>query len=194
MVVQGCCGGLGVRKMEYGVSYSSFFFFFKNISLFLKRFYLFIFREKGRKGERGREKLRCKRHINRLPLTCPPLGTWPTTLEFALTGNRTRHLPVRRLVLSPLSHTSHSRVWSFFLGDEYFLNLTVVIVAWCCEYTENHWIIHFTWVNCSSIRLFFKCNFPANWGGWKTKVLVKNTSQIMEFLNSLYSVQYSSFK
>ena len=31
----------------------------------------------------------CKRNMDRLPLTCPQLGTWPTTQACALTGNRT---------------------------------------------------------------------------------------------------------
>ena len=49
------------------------------------RFYLFIFRERRREGER--ETLMCERYINRLPLTCPQLGTRPTTQACALTGN-----------------------------------------------------------------------------------------------------------
>ena len=68
---------------------------------FLKRFYLFIFRE----GE-GKEKER-ERNINVwLPLACPLLGTWPATQACALTGNQTGDPLVRRLVLNPLSHTS----------------------------------------------------------------------------------------
>ena len=39
--------------------------------------------------------------------SCAPLlGTWPATQASALTGNRTGDPLVRRLVLSPLSHTS----------------------------------------------------------------------------------------
>ena len=67
---------------------------------FLKRFYLFIFSQRGREEERGR-------NINVwLLFTCPPLGTWPTTQPCALTGNRTSDPLVRSLVLNPLSHTS----------------------------------------------------------------------------------------
>ena len=48
------------------------------------RFYLFIFRERGRKGER-------ERNINVwLPLKHPLLGTWPATWASALTGNQIR--------------------------------------------------------------------------------------------------------
>ena len=61
---------------------------------------LFIFREKGREGER-------ERNINVwLPPPPLPLGTWPATQACALTGNWTSHPLVRRPALSPLSHTS----------------------------------------------------------------------------------------
>ena len=73
---------------------AEFFFFFKD-------FYLFIFREKGREGERDGEKYQCVVSSN-----APPLGTWPTTQACALTGNRTGDPLVRRLTLNPLSHTS----------------------------------------------------------------------------------------
>ena len=65
-----------------------------------KRFYLFIFRERGRKGER-------ERNINVwLPLMHPLLGTWPATQACALTGNPTGDPLVGRLELNQLSHTS----------------------------------------------------------------------------------------
>ena len=41
-----------------------------------------------------------------LPLTCTTPGTWPATQACALTGKRSGDPLVRRLVLSPLSHTS----------------------------------------------------------------------------------------
>ena len=54
----------------------------------------------------GREKER-ERNINVwLPLTGPLLGTWPTTQTGALIGTRTSDPLVRRLALTPLSHTS----------------------------------------------------------------------------------------
>ena len=50
---------------------------------FFQRFYLFIFRERGREGER-------ERNISVwLPLAWPLLGIWPATQAWALTGNRT---------------------------------------------------------------------------------------------------------
>ena len=61
--------------------------------LFLKIFYLFIFRERGREGEREGEKHQSVRDwFNQsdndwLPLTCPRLGTWPETQARALPGN-----------------------------------------------------------------------------------------------------------
>ena len=48
---------------------------------FLKDFDLFLEREEGKEKER-------ERNINVWwPLTCPLLGTWPTTQACALTGN-----------------------------------------------------------------------------------------------------------
>ena len=71
--------------------------------LFFKTFYLFIFRERGREGER-------EAAINVwLPLMHPPLGTWPTIQACALTGNQTGDPLVRRLALSPLSYTSQGQ-------------------------------------------------------------------------------------
>ena len=51
-----------------------FFFFFLG-------FYLFIFRERIKEGEREGE------NINWLPLTHPQLGTWHAAQACALTGN-----------------------------------------------------------------------------------------------------------
>ena len=68
---------------------------------FLKIFYTFIL-VRGRERERERE-----RNMSVwLPLVCSLLGTWPTTQACALTGNRTGNPMVRRLPLSPLSHSS----------------------------------------------------------------------------------------
>ena len=61
---------------------------------------LFIFREKGREGERERNTSVW------LPLMCPLLRTWPTTEACALTVNRTSDPLIHRAVLSPLSYTS----------------------------------------------------------------------------------------
>ena len=64
-------------------------------TFFFLRFYLFIFRERGREGER-------ERNISVwLPLMWPPLGTWPATQACAPTGNRTAN----PLVCSP--HSIH---------------------------------------------------------------------------------------
>ena len=51
----------------------------------LKNIYILFISERGE--ERGKER---ERNINVwLPLTCPPLGTWPATQACAPTGNRT---------------------------------------------------------------------------------------------------------
>ena len=66
----------------------------------------FIFRERGREAERGRETSMCGRNINRLPLGCPPLGTWPTTQARAPMGNRTCDPSVHGTTPNQLSHSS----------------------------------------------------------------------------------------
>ena len=69
--------------------------------LIFKRFYLFIFRQRGRKGERK------ERNISVcLPLEHPRLGTWPSNQAYALTGNQTGNSLVLRPALNPLSHTN----------------------------------------------------------------------------------------
>ena len=72
--------------------------------------YLFIFRERGKEGER-------EGNINQLPLAHPQPGTWPTTQARALTGNWTSDLSVHRLVLNPLSHTSWGTCSYFYQQD-----------------------------------------------------------------------------
>ena len=76
------------------------------LHLFKKIFYLFIYLFIERRERREIER---ERNIDVwLPLMCPLLGTWLTTLECALTGNRTSNPLVHRPALNPLSHTSQS--------------------------------------------------------------------------------------
>ena len=67
--------------------------------LFFKRFYLFVFRERGREGEREGKKHQCVREtsINYL-LYVPQPGTEPTTQACGLTGNRTSDLLLCRTI------------------------------------------------------------------------------------------------
>ena len=77
------------------------------VSIFLKIIFilLFIFRERGREGER-------EGNVNVwLPLTRPLLGTWPETQACALTENWTSDPLLHRQALNPLSHTSQG--WIF---------------------------------------------------------------------------------
>ena len=71
------------------------------IQIYFLRFYLFIYRERGRKGEREGEKHQCVVASHALPLETPP-----ATLACALTGNRTGDPLVLRPALNPVSHTS----------------------------------------------------------------------------------------
>ena len=74
---------------------------------YFKRLYLFIFRDRGREGER-------ERNINVwLPLTCPLLETRPTTQACALTGNWTGNPLVHKPALNPLSLTSQDYTYIF---------------------------------------------------------------------------------
>ena len=75
------------------------FLYFLKQGFFFK--ILFIFRERGREGEREGEKQQCV-----VALVRPLLGTWPATQGCALTGNRTGDPLVFRPALNPLSHTS----------------------------------------------------------------------------------------
>ena len=70
--------------------------------LFFKKDFIYLILDRGE----GREKER-ERNINVwLPLSCPLLGTWPTTQTCAQTGNQTGNPLVCRPALNPLSHTS----------------------------------------------------------------------------------------
>ena len=77
-----------------------------SLLIFFLRFYLFIFRERGREEERGGE----KHHW--LPLASSQMGTWPKTQACALTENQTSDLSVRRPALNPLIHPSQGSSYS----------------------------------------------------------------------------------
>ena len=95
-------GGVWAQQWQEGASFliiSGRIHFFFSFFLFL-RFYLSIFGERGREGER-------ERNISVwLSPTCPLLGTWPATQACAPTGNQTGNPLVCRPTLNPLSYTS----------------------------------------------------------------------------------------
>ena len=70
---------------------------------FLKRFYLFTFRERRWEGGREGEKHGCMRETSTGCLSCPQSGAWPAR-------NWTGNLLVHRLALNLLSHTSQGCV------------------------------------------------------------------------------------
>ena len=104
------------RKGYSECTFPCFHFFFP---LLLKRF-IYLFLEMGE----GREKERERNIRVWLPLMHPLLGTWPTTQACALTGNRTSDPLLYRLVLNPLSHTSHG--FSFFLIHYNVINTCLI--------------------------------------------------------------------
>ena len=77
----------------------------RNSVLFIFKDFIHLFLERGEGKEEERE-----RNISEwLPLTCPLLGTWPTTQACALTGIRTGNPLVRSPTLYPLSYASQGR-------------------------------------------------------------------------------------
>ena len=79
---------------------------------FLKIF--FIFRARGREGDREGEKRRCVREtLISCPSRAPHPGSECATQACALTGNRTSDLPLCGTTLSQLSHAGHSKIKYF---------------------------------------------------------------------------------
>ena len=87
-----------------------FIIFSEHYLTFKKRFYLFVFSERGREGEREAEKHWWTREIS---LSCPTRDLAPT-LACALTRNRNSDLSVCGPVLSSLSHTSQGSTFNFY--------------------------------------------------------------------------------
>ena len=83
-----------------------FILFFK--VLYFKILFIFIFREKGKEGEREEGKHKCV-----VASQYPLLGTWPATQACALTGNQTGDPLVPKPVLNPLSRTSQGCMYYF---------------------------------------------------------------------------------
>ena len=76
-----------------------FWSYFKNF------FYLFIFKERGREGEREGEK-----HQRVVTSSIPPTAGLAATQTYSLTGNQTSDPLVHRPALNPPSHTSQGMV------------------------------------------------------------------------------------
>ena len=100
---------------------------------FLKRFYLFISREKRREGEKEGKKHQC------VVASCvPPTGgggTWPKAQACALTGNWTDNRLAHRPALNPQSHSSPG-----LNNGGHFEWLQGCTVGWLSGYCIfNHW-------------------------------------------------------
>ena len=95
-----------------------FFLVICNCTLYMKEtsfllhgvLFIYLFRQRGREGGREGE----RETSVWWSLAHPLLGTWTATQACALTGNRTIYPLVRRLALSPLSHTSQGLLHGVF--------------------------------------------------------------------------------
>ena len=81
------------------------------------KYFIYLFLERGREGERGREIWMRERNIDWLPLARAPTkqGPNPQTQACALSGNQTRNLSVCRMMPNPQSHTSQGVHVSLFI-------------------------------------------------------------------------------
>ena len=77
--------------------------------------FLYLFLERGREGERKRDKHRCMREKHPLGCLSPPpqLGARPTTQACVLTRSQTSNVLVCGMTPNPLSHTSQGRTLRF---------------------------------------------------------------------------------
>ena len=94
--------------------------------------FIHLFLERGEGRKRGTETSMCG-----CPLTCPLLGTWPTTQACALAGNQTGDTLVRRPVLSTRSHTSQGLTF-LFLAKCHFPELIFKKPNAGCELINVH--------------------------------------------------------
>ena len=101
-----------IKSLVLHSSHIKLFSLFKSI---FERFYLFIFRQREREGEREGEKHHCvfASHV-------PPTGDLACNPGMCLTGNQTRDPLVLRMALDPLSHTSQRCV--LFYKEDFPLN------------------------------------------------------------------------
>ena len=82
--------------------------FFTQHNVFFIFLNWFIYRERGRKGEREGEKHQCV-----VSSHTPPTGDWAATQARALTGNQIGDPLVHRPALNPLSYSSQGAAQSF---------------------------------------------------------------------------------
>ena len=91
---------------------------------FFSRFYLFLDRGEGREKER-------ERNITVwLPLTCPPLGTWPATQAGALDWELNQWPFDSQAGTQPLSHTSQGIFFFRKMMNYHILNTNWWTVVW----------------------------------------------------------------
>ena len=131
-------------------------------------FYLFIFRERGREGEREGEKHQCV-----VASHAPLLGTWPATQACALTGNWTGDHLIHGPVLNPISHTSQGRCLVFkelpvYFAVAYRTVPTVSELVWCPRAITEHedWQIFVSYSNYLISLGFILLLLELTFGDW----------------------------
>ena len=99
--------------------------------------YLFIFRDRGREGERGGKKHCCERETSIGCLSCVPWpGTEPVTQACALTRNQTGDLLLCGTMPNQMSHTGQGCLKNFCKSDGqsyhmFFGGITFLISNFC---------------------------------------------------------------
>ena len=96
-----------------------------------RHFFIFLEKDRGREGEREKEKHQCEREalISCLSYT-PSSGTEPATQAGALTGNWTRDLSLCRVTSNPLSHISQGNTCTLIKFIEYLITVCQVLFSW----------------------------------------------------------------
>ena len=85
----------------------SFYFLF----ILFKKYFVYLFLERGGEGEREKHHW-WEKHQCVVVSHAPPVGDLASTQACALTGHRTSDPLLRRLALNALSHISQSKRWA----------------------------------------------------------------------------------
>ena len=122
-----------------------------DLILFLKRFYLFIFREKE-------EIHQCERETSIGCLSpMPQVGTEPTTKACALTGNQTHALLLCGMKPNQLSHTSQGKRW-----DSWNLFFHICVVSTFLYTSDKSFVLYLVLCELQLLRKTVLLMWPNN--------------------------------